>query len=85
MSGYNCACCCHRGCQGSDGAHGCLILTAAPLRHTQEVFVSPRLKARCNFLCRLNSGVKRVRKPRTSHSVSGTLKGCRNQLTSQNC
>lgn len=43
------ACCCHirRGCQVSDGAHGCLILTisGSPSRHTQEVFVSLRLKA----------------------------------------
>lgn len=39
------ACCCHIriGCQGSDGAHVCLILTGSPSRHTQEVFVSPCL------------------------------------------
>lgn len=55
MSGYNCVCCCHIriGFQGSDGAHGCLNLTGSPLRHTREVFVSPCLKASCNFLCLL--------------------------------
>lgn len=25
VSGYNCGCCCHISCQGTDGAHGCLI------------------------------------------------------------
>lgn len=49
VSGYNCGCCCHTSCQGTDGARGCLILTGSPLRHTQEVFVSPCLKAMCKF------------------------------------
>lgn len=67
------ACCCHIriGCQGSDGVHGCLILTGSPSRHTQEVFVSPRLKAWCNFLCLLTRESKGSAN-RKSLSVSGT-------------
>lgn len=44
----NCGCCCHTRCHLSDGAHGCLILTGSPLRHTHTLtrglFVSPRLR-----------------------------------------
>lgn len=60
VSGYNRAGCCQtRGnCQGSDGAHGCLILTGSPLRQTQELFVSPCLKAWCNFYSRVKRGYK---------------------------
>ncbi len=65
------ACCCHIwiGCQSSDGVHGCLILTGSPLRHTQEVFVSPCLKAWCNFLLTRDSKGCTNQK---SHNVSGT-------------